>query len=353
MSNVHPIKHDDVKTNEWMDAADLAQADIPEIDYLIDGILPAGSCGDVSGEPGGGKTSLLMSLMLHLAAGKHEWFGRRITSGPVMILGGEKSSRAVWIRDLARAGAREMDLECGRFIIPPFKQGALWEWAAKGKYWEKTGAWNAVTSIAKDLKPTLVVGDTIGRMALGQDPLDIPQQQRLAMQLEELRDVIGCTLITLSHTNQASKKESIRQRLDYISRSGGNGLPGHMRWLCGVTRLNEKEVAAVLGLDPNNADDAFEIETRRFVAVGVSKDSEMPRPAWTPGAPAILEMKADGRLEMFGTQSVQAIDKQIEESVMRKKMGKGPRSKNGIGLEKGHAESEKIKATHKGNNNDA
>lgn len=349
LPRIQPTKNN--HETQWIDGADLL-SQAPEIDWLVEGILPSGTVGDVFGAPSDGKTTLILDLAVHVAAGSGTWCGRRIAGGPVLILGGEKSSAEVWRRDYHRAGGPELiGGERGRFIIAPADLGPLWEWNRRQNIWEKpTGSWNSLMAVAADIRPVLTIIDTIGRVAAGQDPLDIPQQQRLAVQMEALQKRIGGTVLSLSHTNQASKKEKLKDRLDYVARSGGNGLPGHLRWLLGVTRLSEIEVAAALGLDPQNADDAYDIETRRLIGVAVSKGSEMPPAAWPRTEPAIFDLRDDGKLEMIGTQSARIIEQMIDDAAGRKKSGKGARGRNGITLEKGDAEAKRFRARKGGNN---
>jgi RecA-family ATPase len=277
-----------------MDAADLLAERPTPIDWLVEGVLPAGTVGDIYSAPGVGKTALVTSLCLSIAYGAQTWFGHRIACGSVWILGGEKSTRATWVRDLHRlAGPDHTELDRERLTIAPATLGPLWAW--ERDRWVQCKAHKEVRARARDIPPVLTVADTIGRVALGQNPIDIPQQQLLALHLEELQQEIGGTLLTISHTNQSSSKDDVPQRLYFESRAGANGIPGHLRWLMGITQLRQEEVVK-RGL----VDTAAQALGRIFLAAGVSKHNEMPAPkaGWTCYDPAIFEMTREGRLAM-------------------------------------------------------
>lgn len=300
---VQPLK----KKIDWLDGAELGAATPTAIDYLVDNFLPAGTAGDVFGPPNDGKTSVLISLALNIAACSKVWFGRAIKNGHVMILGGEKSSRDVWVRDYHRAGGGDMKIEPGRFRIAPTDLGTLFAWTRDG--WQKTPAYKEVVAYAKDLKPVLTVCDTIGRIALGQNPIDITQQQMLAIHLEELREEIGGTLLTVSHTNQSSRQGDLYERLHYSSRAGSNGLPGHLRWLAGVTRATVDESAALLGYKSDDDEVMGILKKRKIICFAVSKPSEMPEPeTWSIRKPAVCEMTKDGRVSIINEEEMRKND---------------------------------------------
>jgi hypothetical protein len=303
------------KTSEWLDGGDLLKEKPKPIDWFLEDILPIGAVGDVFSPPGAGKSTLLTSLMLAVAGSKRQWFGKRCVSGGVLALGGEKSSRDVWVRDLHRAAGTEMfDIEPGRLMIAPPTIGPLFVWDARAKVWQRGRGYDPAVQQAIVIRPALTIIDTIGRAAAGQDPISIPQQQALAEEFEDLGREIGGTLLTVSHTSQASGSEDVQQRLHYTSRAGSNGIPGHLRWLMGMTLLTPKEVSE---LTPIPAD---EVGRRQMIAVAVSKHSEMPQPAgWNRFDPSIFEMMPDG--------SVMAIPKYLKEY----RVVPPPKSRRGLG----------------------
>jgi hypothetical protein len=97
-------------------------ADLRPLEYLIDGLLPAGVAYSLTGYPGHGKTTLALQFALSVAQG--EPFADRMTSkGSVLILAGENPYNVKWqyaaalaARNLAPA---EVDIHFvqGRFSI--------------------------------------------------------------------------------------------------------------------------------------------------------------------------------------------------------------------------------------------
>lgn len=253
---------------------------IPQpIKWAVENFLPYNVLGDISSPPDCGKTSFLLPLLAAMANGEPTWFGRKIINGHVVVIGGEKSSEDVWTRDFHRCGKVEYPksftiLEPGDF---------LWKWQTQ--QWVRTKKYMQVSEYLKSLSPVMTVIDTIARAAQGYDPMQITQQTLLAKAAEDLQRDIGGNLLTVSHTNQLSQSLELHQRLDYTSRSGGNGYPGWLRWLGAMTTLTDAEKVR-LNIDLH----------MRVVAVAVSKPSEMPVPeVGNKFSPWLFEFDSDGR----------------------------------------------------------
>ncbi|MHB1511926.1 AAA family ATPase [Acidiferrobacter sp.] len=282
-----------------MDGGDMLRDAPQPIDWFLQDVLPLGTTGDVFSPPNAGKTSLLISLVLAVAGGRGNWFGHKCVSGPVLILGGEKSSRAVWVRDLHRAtGGEKYDIERGRIVIAPSELGPILEWDQHEKQWVNGIGMGAALKMANALHPVLIIIDTIGRGCAGQDPINIPQQQALADRLEQFGRRLGGTLLTVSHTSQSSRSEDLYQRLEYTARAGSSGLPGHFRWLLGMTRLKPEEAADRLGINKKDEEAMEDLAYRNIVAAAVSKPSEMPHPprGWSLRNPALFEILPNGQM---------------------------------------------------------
>ena len=107
--------------------------------------------------------------------------------------------------------------------------------------------------------------------------------------MEEFARESGCFFLVVGHTNQASARELLSWRLHYTARSGGNGLPGVMRYCFGVTRLHLHD-SKISGF----AEDS--LKSRRLLACGVSKGNELPFRSWSDTNPAFFEICSDGQL---------------------------------------------------------
>ena len=277
----------------WVDAFDICQQPVSPVEWLVDRIFPRSGAGTVDGPPESGKSSLVVNLAATIANGGGCWFGQDCLSGPVVVLGGEKSSRAVWRRDFERLGKVTRP---GSFLIPEL-DGQLWKWDRREGVWFKTPSYAEAVRGIKKIKPALVIGDTIMRLGLGIDQIDNAQQAALGLELEELAAEAGCLFLTIGHTNQASTKEILSWRLHYLSRAGGNGLPGVLRYCFAVTRIHRADVQKNGELEGMFSPE--EVSFRKLIACGVSKGNEIPTAAWTNNNPAFFEIMPFGEIMML------------------------------------------------------
>ena len=277
----------------WVDAFDICQQPVSPVEWLVDRIFPRSGAGTVDGPPESGKSSLVINLAAMIANGEGCWFGQDCLSGPVVVLGGEKSSRAVWRRDFERLGKI---IRPGSFLIPEL-DGPLWKWDRREGVWFKTLSYAEAVRGIKRIKPVLIIGDTIMRLGLGIDQIDNAQQAALGLELEELAEEAGCLFLTIGHTNQASTREALSWRLHYLSRAGGNGLPGVLRYCFAVTRIHRSDVQKNGELEGMFSPE--EVSCRKLIACGVSKGNEIPTPAWTNNNPAFFEILPSGQIMML------------------------------------------------------
>jgi hypothetical protein len=277
----------------WVDAFDICQQPVTPVEWLVDRIFPRSGAGTVDGPPESGKSSLVVNLAATIANGGGCWFGQDCLSGPVVVLGGEKSSRAVWRRDFERLGKVTRP---GSFLISEL-DGPLWKWDRREGVWFKTPSYAEAVRGIKRIKPVLVIGDTIMRLGLGIDQIDNAQQAALGLELEELAAEAGCLFLTIGHTNQASTKDALSWRLHYLSRAGGNGLPGVLRYCFGVTRIHRFDVEKKGELEEMFSPE--EVSFRKLIACGVSKGNEIPTAAWTNNNPAFFEIMSSGQIMML------------------------------------------------------
>jgi len=281
-------------------AAHLLASPPPPIEWAIDGLLPIGTVGDVFGPPGEGKSSLTLDMAIAVASGGGTWFGRRCIAGPVVLLGGERSGISAFSRDLHRA-SQGRSVDPGMLILPQNEHGdcpPLWAWDKQNDQWATTPWGKQVTEWLTAINPVLIIIDTLASAASGSDIINQPQQYALGILIRQWAKMLGDpTILTISHTNQSSSAQEVERRLHYLSRAGGNGLPGAVRWIAGVTRLRSGEMDLVSGghdYDPRDP-------VKRFIAFGVSKHNEAPLPLWTPERPAIFQMTPDGALALVPT----------------------------------------------------
>ena len=277
---------------EVLDASDLLSSPPSPIHWAVEGLLPAGTVGDIFGPPGDGKSSIIMDLAMAVAAGTGSWFGLKCISGPVTVLGGERSGRDALARDLHRS-AQGRRPGPGTLVFPSAggEFPALWQWNRQIGEWIPTDWCHALTNWLASSPPCLVIIDTLLSVASGLDVLDVSQGYSLGQTLRRWAKVLGGpTVLTVSHTSQAMARDTLSWRLHWLSRQGSSGYPGAIRWAAGVSRMKpEDDLAKVLGLAERAAQGGL-------IALGVSKHNEMPRPLWSSQAPAIFEQRPDGSL---------------------------------------------------------
>lgn len=259
------------------------------ISWLVEGILPLGTLGDVSGPPGDGKSTILLSLAEHISTGR-TWFGYRVSQTPVAWVSGEASSEDAIARDLWRLGAsQEADI---LFLLPSRE---MFRFSKQDGAWHTSDEGGKVLQRCRDAEIGLLIIDTIGSVCAGLIEVDNDQTRQLARHIR--KETAGMTTVCISHTNQASVRDELSWRLHYLSRAGGNGFPGAIRWAGGVSKLQEQDPEK-LGYRVTKD----QILSLKLVAFGISKHNEMPRPtSCNNDAPLIFEIRADGALVLADT----------------------------------------------------
>lgn len=269
------------------DAHTLQSHPAPQINWLVDGLIPLGTPSDLFSMPECSKSGLVLTLAATVANCEGSWNGFSCAAGDVVIVGGEKSSEAVWMRDFQRLGVSVRSPSTLRILN---LDSHIWSWDGRSEAWNLTPeATKELIPFLKAYQPVLVVVDTISRAAKGNDPLKLTQQVELGRAVEAFqRDTVGSRglVLTVSHTSQASDALELVQRLHYMSRQGGNGYPGWLRHLQAITELKDSEKLD-RGLNTQ----------KRFIAYAISKCSEMPPPVWGERKkPLIFELTREGRL---------------------------------------------------------
>ncbi len=292
-------KQEEEQEVTWIDGYDIIQDPVEPVEYLVDRLIPLRGAGTIDGPPDSGKSSLVLNLAVHIANGGGPWFGSETVGGQVVVLGGEKSTRTAWRRDFERLGKpRQRE----QFLIPTISK-PLWMWNRREGKWDRSIDYGKILRNLKQIKPVLVIGDTIMRLAGGMNVLDIGQQALLGLELEDFAQEANCFFLVIGHTNQASSRESLHWRLHYIARAGGNGLPGILRFCMGVALLGKDDVKSTIGFTEED------LTYRRILAVAVSKGNEMPPARWTQNNPGFFELMPSGELMMLDKSGHSAISK--------------------------------------------
>ena len=290
-----------------LDVYELQQKDDKPINWVVEGILPSGLVGDVYGPPDEGKSTILSHLALSISSKQEKWFGRKIANGRVAIIGGEKSSEDAWVRDIHRIGAETKLTERGQMCID-MDDKPLWKFDKRAGEWLNTEEHKVLIEYLKTFEPVLVIIDTLSRATIGGNIIDYEQQSLLARKVEEIRHHLNTTIISISHTNQASASANISNRLHWMSRSGSSGLPGIFRWMAGVTRVKEDDDIEQLK--------SYNLQENKIVTFAVSKCNEIPPPLWNIYNPLVLHI--NGGIDLIGRVKIETKKKKkkIEDSIL-------------------------------------
>lgn len=319
-----------------IDAAEQLSRPAPPILWAIDGLLPVGTLGDVFGPPGEGKSSLTLDLAINVAAGTGVWYGHKCFDGRVVILGGERSGTDSFCRDLHRA-ANGRTIPQGNLVMPQNNHGdfpPMWAWRRDENgdfHWVMTKWGREITEWLTAVKPILILIDTLISVAENCNIIDQPQQYALGIAIQNWQREIGSpTILTISHTNQASNQNDLNMRINYLSRAGGNGYPAKIRWIAGLSRLRPDDNLAVKLQIEDQARD------KKLICFGASKGNEMPTAVWNNYNPAIFEMTQSGSVLMvMDGQEVKdkmaKSDTQKEDSKKDKKNNKYAKNSQNLG----------------------
>lgn len=282
----------------------------PQQEWIIEGLLPARTAGDVFGPPDSCKSTLMYSMALSVALNKDEWFNHKVSGGKVVILGGESSNRDSHHRFAHRIlkgesvlGETTEQMEGmlkGKMFTIPSKPIVRWSKASfdngHTEGWCVTPEGERVFDILQSIKPKLIIVDTVLSVAVGCNLLDQAQQYSLALFFVELCRNLNAAILTISHSSQISQgvNQTLADRLHYVSRAGGNGAPGAWRWMMGVNRLRVNDIKQLHGCVNEN-----DIHRRNLIAVGVCKGNEIKNPNWYWQHPAIIEVCDNGEISLI------------------------------------------------------
>lgn len=167
--------------------------DSPPSQHLIADVLTMDSLAVLYGQPAGGKTFAMIDAALCIATGT-EWHGHAVQAGPVMYLAGEGKGGygrrfAAWCQAQGYQGDAP-DFYLYNYAVPLLEK----EWTA-----EADGVvWNV-----NEIRPVLVVIDTLSRSMAGGDENEAKDMTAVIKAADRIRAVNGCTVVVVHHTPKA------------------------------------------------------------------------------------------------------------------------------------------------------
>ena len=195
---------------------------IPPAKWLIKGVIQEKTIAFIISPPNVGKSFMALDLAAHIADQDH-WHGRAI----------QANGKTVYITP---EGAESLD-----------RRRVAWE-----KYHNKTmsddvvwipdaihvgsSMWNSFVEYCEDIKPKVIIIDTLARNTGGSDENDTGSMKAVVAFLDALRISIGCTIIVVHHVNKSAGairgSSSLEGAADTVINmaSQGDGLPINV-WL--------------------------------------------------------------------------------------------------------------------------
>lgn len=158
--------------------------DIPEPQPLIRGILQRDSLAFLIGPPGHAKSLIALDMAGSVATGL-TWQGHPVTAGPVLYLVAEGVSGVrPRVRAWEDAAARKME---GAHFLPVAVQAG------------NEPDWAALVELAAELRPQLVVLDTLARIAVGLDENAAKDMGVFVHRAEQLRIATRANVLVVHH----------------------------------------------------------------------------------------------------------------------------------------------------------
>jgi hypothetical protein len=167
-------------------------AQLPPIEWDIEGVLPTGGLGYLVGAPGSGKTLLAIDWSCSIALGR-PWYGRSVRQGPVLYIAAE-GSRSLHTRldcwkwhhrtlVTAESGVRWFDR---RLVLTDHRQ---------------LGAFLAAV-LADGLAPRWVMIDTLPRCTQGSKENDPDSMGQALAAADQIRETLQAGVLFITHPSR-------------------------------------------------------------------------------------------------------------------------------------------------------
>ena len=234
---------------------------LPPPEWLVEGLIPEASLVVPFGPPKAGKTFIVLSWCLHVAAGL-PWFGRAVKQGAVVYIAGEGTG-GLSVRLRAMRQAYGIDVDAPLFVVPRAVNFRL-----------ETAVADLVALVRAtvgDMVVAAVVIDTLARAMPGADENSAQEVGLVIAGCDLVRDELGCTVIPIHHsgkdlTRGARGTSALRGAWDTALEITGTGKRVVM------TVVDQKEAEAGQRL-------VFRMDT---ISVGIGRSSLVPMLDETP-----------------------------------------------------------------------
>lgn len=171
---------------------------LPPAEWLVEGVLPQGSVGYVTGRDQSFKSFLALDVVLHLVTSR-DWCGRPLD------FSGHGSALYV-VGEGVRSFARRIDAWAAHHgPLAPWQESKLRLRDGAVDLFGGNGAYTSLLAAVRELRPDLVVVDTLARSAGAAEQNSASDMSVVTARLAELRTAGGdhCSVLVVAHTGKA------------------------------------------------------------------------------------------------------------------------------------------------------
>jgi hypothetical protein len=170
--------------------------DMPPPEYIIDGLIEHGGLSSIIGPPGVGKSSVVLDMLLSIAAGR-PWQGRKVLQTKVLYMPGEGLS----------GGVQRIKAWCYEHNIPEEVIDGNFRLANDIiKVSASPDAWAAICEYILRQRIGLVVFDTYARMSVGVDENSATEVGRAIARLDQVRKITNAGAVVVHHTGKGDQR---------------------------------------------------------------------------------------------------------------------------------------------------
>lgn len=164
----------------------------PPIDWIVEGVVSAGSTSVIMGDAGCGKTWLTLDLAVAVASNADAWLGYKLTGGPVLIVDEESGPR--------RLARRLADVLRGHNAGPqtPLAYTTL----NRFDLWKPEDA-DAIMAATREVGARLVVLDALMDLLPGRDENSVKDVLPGLLALRDVAEATNAALVVIHHANKS------------------------------------------------------------------------------------------------------------------------------------------------------
>jgi hypothetical protein len=240
---------DDFDLSTFITAPDLLAEPDEKVDWVVDGLLPAGGLSVLAGKPKVGKSVLARYIASRVALGKR-CLGRKTVGGPVLYitLEGRRQDVRAHLRVLRAGSLPQLYVHVGP--VPQTPTGT-----SREKIREHRLAWLAAA--IKKHRPVLIIIDTWGRFVTVKDSNDYAEGTAASEGVINLAQRTGVHFLFTHHSPKHTKRELIDSLLGSTAIAGAvdtvlllRRQRDDVRTLATNQRVGDELPETVLILDP-------------------------------------------------------------------------------------------------------